>query len=217
MYDRRNFLDRLGQEGWTIVPWEASQPLEALAENLFLQNSRSCVYQIGRNKTLTATTTCCAKRGTKSSLRGLGAFPPHTDEASRPIPPRYILLRSLSGQTESATFFLRIQPNQIGERLISDLAGGLWAYRGSRVPHIGPVWVPDRIKWDEDCMRPLDRIAKRAQCHFRTYVESAPTQRYLWSDRSSVLVIDNWKTLHGRDPVPAGEHRILERLYVETM
>lgn len=217
MYDRRNFVDSLGKEGWAILSWEASRSLEGLAERLFLHNSGSCVYRIGRATTLTATTTCCAKPGTKSSLRGLGAFPPHTDEASRPIPPRYILMRSLSGQTESATFFLRFRPNQIGKRLISDLAGGLWAYRGSRVPHISPVWVPDRIKWDEDCMRPLDRIAKRAQRHFRTYVESASTLRYMWSDRSSVIVIDNWNTLHGRDPVPAREHRILERLYVEIM
>lgn len=217
MYDRRNFVDSLGKEGWAILSWEASRSLEGLAERLFLHNSESCVYRIGRSTTLTATTTCCAKPGTKSSLRGLGAFPPHTDEASRPIPPRYILMRSLSGQTESATFFLRFRPNQIGKRLISDLAGGLWAYRGSRVPHISPVWVTDRIKWDEDCMRPLDRIAKRAQRHFRTYVESASTLRYMWSDRSSVIVIDNWNTLHGRDPVPARGHRILERLYVEIM
>ena len=144
-------------------------------------------------------------------------FPAHTDESSRPVPPRYFLLRSLSGQTESATFFLRFRPSQIGKGLISDLAGGLWAYRGSRVPHIGSVWEPDRIKWDEDCMRPLDRIAKRAQCQFRQFIESAPTQKYMWSDRSSVIVIDNWKALHGRDPVPAHEHRILERLYVEMV
>ena len=217
MHDRRNIVDNLGQEGWTIVSWESSRSLEALAENLFLHNSGSCVYQIGKTKTLTATTACCAKPGTKSSLRGLAAFPPHTDEASRPVPPRYILLRSLCGQTESATFFLRFRPSQIGKGLISDLAGGLWAYRGSRVPHIGSVWEPDRIKWDEDCMRPLDRIAKRAQCQFRQFVESAPTQKYMWSDRSSVIVIDNWKALHGRDPVPAHEHRILERLYVEMV
>lgn len=211
-----SLLCHLPDSGWIKVRWPSTSPLHVLANHLFLKRGIRDSYRVGQVRTLIATTHTTARAGTKSSIRGLSSFPLHTDEASRPIPPRFILLRSLTGRSSSATLLLPFRPREVGKRLLSDLSTGQWVYRGSRTPHICSVWENSRIKWDEDCMRPLDRVAKSAHVEFRSFLASTPNTRFSWSNASSVLVIDNWGTMHGREAVPHSEHREIERAYVEV-
>lgn len=210
-----DILDQLLIAGWTSVSWEGTCSLQDVATQIFLKKSANAIYKLGITKTLTAINRTVATAGTKSALRGLDGFPPHTDEAYRPVPPRFLLLRSISGATESTTDIYPFLADKISESLLSGLSSGLWAWRGFRIPHICAVWENDRLKWDEDCMRPLDQLAKRAHSEFQMFIMSAPKVSYTWSNRLSVLLIDNWKTMHARGPVPVDERREIERLYVE--
>ena len=208
-------LDHLRENGWTELYCSRSLTLRAFAQKTFIQPYFQNIYRLDHCKKLQATDCEHARAGSKSSFRGLNAFPPHTDEAFRPIPPRYIMLRLLSGKSQSATELFEIENSEIDKRLLSDLSCGLWACRGAQAPHISSVCENDRIRWDEDCMRPLDSLAKRAHVEFRMCLLSLAKIRFTWTTSSSVLLIDNWRTLHGRELVPVCERRQIERLYVE--
>lgn len=209
-------LKTLTQAGWAAVAWNEESTLRDLATCLFSSSSISDDYRVRSTKRLPASPKSMAPLGTKSKLRGLAEFPAHTDEAFRTIPPRYVLLRSRRGKSDSATFFLRPSAGQLDNCLLSDLTYGLWASRGGGSSHLTHVWSSERIKWDEDCMRPLDFAAKRAHDEFRKFLSCAAKQRHVWSNRSTVILVDNWKTLHGREPVHVNERRELERTYVEV-
>ena len=210
-------IDEVENKGWASLSWSETRSLHDLASLVFSEASEHCIYSLGSAMRLTATIPEKARNGGKSSLRGLGAFPPHTDQAWLPMPPRYILLRSISGRSESPTDILHFEVNNVDDRLHSNLASGLWAYRGAGASQIRSVLDGDRIRWDEDCMRPLDGLAKRTHFEFIEWLNSAPKISYHWYDRSSVLLINNWNTLHARAPVNASEHREIERLYVEII
>jgi len=210
-------LRYLDEQGWAKVYWHRNYPLEELAELLILETDSSEMYQLGKYTRLRAVEKTEASAGSKSALRGLNSFPLHTDEAAQRTPPRYILMRSLSGISTSETHLLCFSSSHISDKLFTDLAGGLWVCRGTREPHISSVWENERIRWDEDCMRPVDRLAKRAHSKFRVFCARAEKISYRWSNHSSVLLIDNWKTMHGRASVSFNEQRQLERVYVEKV
>ena len=215
--DGTNLIDEVANKGCTSVSWSECRSLRDLALLVFSETSGQGTYKVGSTIRLTTTTKKKARSGGKSSIRGLEAFPPHTDEAWRLVPPRYILLRSISGQSESPTEILCFDVNKIDEHLHCDLASGLWACREPGAPRICSVWEGKRMRWDEDCMRPLDRLAKRAHLEFLECIGAAPKTAYQWHDRWSVLLIDNWNTLHARTPVATSETREIERLYVEVV
>ena len=206
----------LATNGWTIVNWPESHPLRDLASLILSVSPRHRMYRPGNSMRLIAMTKHNARRGGKSSIRGMAAFPPHTDAAWRFVPPRYILLRSISGQSNSPTSIFYCDISKINNHLYSLLASGLWACRGPRVSRIFSVLGGKLIRWDEDCMRPLDSSAKQAQLEFKEYINSMKKLRHEWSDKSTVLLIDNWNTLHARSDVETDEYRELERLYVEV-
>ena len=208
-------VDQLLENGWTSLHWSPDRSLSELSSLLFVSQSGRETHKIGVTSNLIAKTKTDAKPGTKSSIRGLNSFPLHTDQASLPLPPRYIFLRSIYGKSASPTYVFCFREHLIDTELLYSLSAGLWACRGSRSPHICSVWENGRVKWDEDCMRPLDRIAKHAHQNFCSFLMSAPKTYHTWPDCSSVLLIDNWTTMHGRASVTVGEYRKLERLYLE--
>ena len=210
-----NAIDELEIKGWTDIGWPESSSLGKLARLFFSKASEHEKFKFGSVVRLTATASDKARSGRKSSIRGLRSFPPHTDEAWRSVPPRYILFRSISGQSESPTEITPFDVGGFDKNFLSDLKNGLWACHGLGESRICSVWNGRRVRWDEDCMRPLDCLAKRAHPEFIEYLHSAASTDYQWNDRSSVLLIDNWKILHARTAVMASEHREIERLYVE--
>lgn len=200
---------------WSTVEWPNEKPLNELANDLFASEIASGSFSLGAREELVAKDYSRAKPGTKSARRGLQTFPLHTDQASKLVPPRYILLRAFSA-SESPTYLLPVCQCRLTTELRLGLTEGLWAFRGSRTPHISSVVDDQRIRWDEDCMRPLDKSAKKAHRQFSELLSRVETHHVEWTNSKTVLVIDNWRTLHGRASVKESEHRILERLYLEA-
>ena len=208
---------QLEQQGWATAPWCRNRALKELAKLFILESDSPGIYQPGKYSLLRTVQQRDAREASKSALRGLNPFPLHTDEAARRVPPRYILMRLLSGSSKAETYLLHFPSSQISPQLLADLAGGLWTCRGARGPHISSVWKHERTRWDEDCMRPVDRLAKRAHSRFLDFPVSAPMVGHKYSDHSEALLIDNWRTMHGRVHVLYREHRQLERVYVEMI
>ena len=154
-----------------------------------------------------------ARPESKSSIRGLGEFPPHTDGAHLAAPPRYVLLRSKSIASGAASTLLSKTSLRMSSELEYGLRNGIWAAGRRRNARLWPVLAHGAIRWDEDCMRPADLTARIAHAELALIASKSPKSRHCWSDPDEVLVIDNWRTLHGREAVK-NEERILERLAV---
>lgn len=211
----QHILEELACRGWATISWDPAHSLFDLSRLLFRGTCLGVDTQNGRRTILRALPTESGRPGSKSAIRGLEEFSLHTDGASDFVPPHYLLLRSLSGASRSTTDLLPLSKVRIGSRTRSDLSAGLWIAGGTRRAHICAVFEQERYRWDEDCMRPMDRMARRAHDEFRTLLEKAPQTSHEWSNCSTVLIIDNWQTLHGRSPVCRTELRELERLYVD--
>ena len=209
-----DIFDSVERHGWVPVEWNANESLHALVDVLNLNTSYCEMVPAEQTTTLVAMCQDTARPGSKSALRGLTAFPPHTDGASKRKPPLLMMLRCLTAPSGCPTYLLSRHAIELEDSLRIGLSVGLWVCRGLRRPHLSAVLDGSRIRWDEDCMRPLDQLARRSHETFRNLLTSTPMRQHNWTDLDTVLVVDNWQTLHARGPVHRGYMRKLERLYI---
>lgn len=209
-------LSSLQGSGWTTLQWPATERLARLGSWMFGADRLESSLRPPKSEILRATGECTARPGSKSAMRGLHEFPLHTDRAFDRLPPRYLFLRSISGQSASSTQLVAFDDVEVDKKLASDLRAGLWVTGNSRRAHVCAVLEGQRVRWDADCMRPMDRIAKRAHINFSEVLHESSHASHIWSDTCTVLVVDNWRTLHGRMRVCQSEGRTLERLLVEV-
>ena len=209
-------LGTVARYGWATIHWEPTKTLHDLVHVLDTHTSHFHLTSVEPSATLVATERMTARPASKSAKRGLTAFPPHTDAASRREPPRFLLLRCLTAPSEFPTFLVSRYTIPLDYRLQLSLSSVIWVCRGTAWPHLSSVLGATRIRWDEDCMRPLDRVAKNVHNKFRNILDVEEMYEHVWSDRDIVLIIDNWNTLHARGSIRAGNTRILERLYAEA-
>ena len=216
MPNRTECLSRLQDNGWTVLQWPATEHLVRLSSWMFGADQLEPSRKPPRSEILRTTGESVARPGSKSAMRGRREFPLHTDRAFDRLPSRYLLLRSISGQSASPTQLVAFNDVEVGKELASDLRAGLWVTGNYRRAHLCAVLEGQRLRWDADCMRPMDRIAKRAHIEFLEALNESSHANHLWFDTCTVLVVDNWRTLHGRLPVRQSECRTLERLLVEV-
>lgn len=209
-------LSSMQGSGWTTLNWPATESLVCLASWMFDVDHLECSRRPPKAKMLRATQEAAARPGSKSAIRGLKEFPLHTDQAFDCLPPRCLLLRSISGQSASSTQLIAFNDVEVDKKLASDLRAGLWVTGNFRRAHVCAVLEGQRVRWDADCMRPMDRIAKRAHIDFAEVLRGSSLSNHTWSDTCTVLIVDNWRTLHGRVGVSQSEGRTLERLLVEV-
>jgi hypothetical protein len=67
------------------------------------------------------------------------------------------------------------------------------------------------IKYDTNCMNPINDSAKKV-AHLMREI-NPDVFEISWSG-DKAIIIDNWKMLHGRREVNAGEKRELRRIYI---
>ena len=165
-----------------------------------------------------------ATPNTYSGNYGLGEFPFHTDLAHWALPPRYFLLRCLSGAKAVATLLLD------GRRLI-EATGSVVLSRAivqPRRPVAGqrPLlrllhrW-PNQdalLRWDAVFIIPATRSGQSGFEAVRAFLATAQPERVALESPGDVIVVDNWRMLHGRSPAPiAAQARCIERVYLNTL
>ncbi|MGY3621016.1 TauD/TfdA family dioxygenase [Bradyrhizobium sp. USDA 10063] len=166
-----------------------------------------------------------APLNTYSGQYGLGIFPPHTDMAHWPEPPRYIWLRCRRGYEAIITFLLdgndlvaRCGPNLLARSLVR-----------ARRPLNGrfslmPLFQPSRaqtsslLRWDETFIVPASDTAAEGMRAVRRVISDQRQIAFSLASPGDTLVIDNWRMLHGRSAVPeACTDRLIERLYLRSL
>ncbi|MFU5948436.1 hypothetical protein ACM7P6_07830 [Pseudomonas aeruginosa] len=164
-----------------------------------------------------------ATPNTYSGIYGLGGFPFHTDLAHWRLPPRYLLLRCIKGYADVPTLLLDGQI--IFDSVTLDLltraifkprrprSGGLTLLRLCE-PSNGSYC----FRWDEVFLTPASIIGDLAGQRVREQLPKCKPLSIVLARAGDTLLIDNWRMLHARSPIPAGrEDRRIQRVYLEDL
>ncbi len=214
--------DRVRAQGFVhLSALEPDETTEAIATRLgeIIVPGRHAVIQ-----TLRPRREAQAAPNTYSGQYGLDDFPLHTDLAHWPLPPRYFLLRCIVGTEAVPTLLVD------GEFLISrvsavSLARGLMV---SRRPVEGKLrllalrqradngeWL---LRWDRTFIRPASDAGASAAASLTAALAEAPRQSVILQALGDTLIVDNWRMLHGRGPIPlAARTRLIERAYLSGL
>jgi len=169
---------------------------------------------------LVVTTAEKARPGTLSASYGDAGFPFHSDFAHRPVPPRYVLLRS-PYRSSRPTLVLRAAHaiSRIGD---SGLRRGVWRVTKTAQPFACSVLFiagdEEGFRFDQDCMVPLTRTAFDCDRELRRLLNGGAMADHgasvSWVP-GRVVILDNWRVLHARGSRPDDEtdgDRMLERI-----
>ncbi len=157
---------------------------------------------------------------TYSGIYGLGRFPLHTDLAHWRAPPRYLLLRCVKGYADVPTMLLD------GEAIFKDLPANMLsrAIFKPRRPRNGSIpllrlYEPKEegycLRWDEEFIEPASKIGAVAEAGFKAQLGKLPPKPIALARAGDMLLIDNWRVLHARSPIPADRaDRKIQRIYL---
>lgn len=149
---------------------------------------------------------------------GYDHLPLHTDLAHWYRPPRYVLLRCISGTQSVATHLLNRRqlekwiPTSVMQRALFSprrrLDGKLFLLR---------MLADEMFRWDQLFLKPQNTAAHEAVARMQEVASELTMINIVLAQAGQTLLIDNWNVLHGRSSVPAAESsRKLERIYLET-
>lgn len=225
----RDGVNILRTQGFLFLPrWATDQQLLGIARSIghvvklpaFLHHSG--IHTVHR---LHPSPSEVAPGGRYSSEFGLAPFPLHTDLAHWTRPPRYTLIRCISGSTSVFTKLLHYThaTHALGDEVVER------ALFKPRRPPRGEVLslLPmklrsdseEGIRWDTIFLKPMNAAAHRVADSMnrgswqKDCIQSVPLVHF-----GDTLLIDNWRCLHGRSRVPATSmHRQLERVYLSEI
>ncbi len=165
---------------------------------------------------------CTARPNTTSAIHGLRAFPPHTDFAHWPVPPRLLFFRSIGRPSKTPTLLLSFSKVRFDERFGGDWRRAVWQVRRIRRNFLCSAAFEtargEGYRWDSDVMIPYGELAERVAPEFSRALEVAlhrDSEAIHWKTRSAALIVDNWRTLHARTAVASVDNdRALERIAI---
>lgn len=135
-----------------------------------------------------------ARSNTLSANHGTGAFPPHTDFALRPLPPRYIALFCPVARPGGTTLFsgARLQHASPSGTFRVRTKATAYSTTFANTSRFGPFY-----RYNADLMKPLDEDA----LNLATAITLAEPDHIVYWERTAWVIIDNWAILHGRQAV----------------
>lgn len=210
-------FDELHDRGWVTTHLQPNETLQEFAAKI----GTVLPHRFGSaNRFLVAMDGLSAKKNTASHVYGRGCFPLHTDLAYASEPPRYLLLRSHFGASGAATCVL--DPFvAIGTAWLELIKRGTWRISTGTSTRAGTMRLPGTqlgFRWDPHLMRPLNRFAVVASSEILPALQSSTiSYKHTWQRAQQVLLIDNWRVLHGRAEVAQKEWRCMERIYLKEL
>lgn len=165
-----------------------------------------------------------AQPNTYSGIYGYEEFPMHTDLAHWHIPPRYLALRCIVGFKEVETSIIdgHLLIKEIGEDVLFNALVQPRRHVNGMLPLLRLYEKNSHdvglFRWDEKFIRPASQAgAIGMSCVKGCLLENDKTRIKLMS-HGDVLIIDNWRMLHGRSAIPLNcLERTIERTYLEAL
>lgn len=162
-----------------------------------------------------------AAPNTYSGIFGRGRFPFHTDLAHWRNPPRYLMLRCVKGYSDVPTLVIdgnelvvAISSNRLNRALVKPRRpqNGRYSLLTLREPEGDR---PALIRWDEVYLQPASKLGEEAMVEMLAEIARREPQSRALAQEGDTMIIDNWRMLHARAPVPTGrEDRRIERTYL---
>jgi alpha-ketoglutarate-dependent taurine dioxygenase len=162
-----------------------------------------------------------APENTYSGAYGLGTFPLHTDLAHWYSPPRYLLLRCVVG-FEAVPTVLVDGKAAVARANAELLARALMQPRRPLNGKRSLLFLYDAamrlLRWDERYIVPASAAGAAGAKSFREALDRTTPNTLPLYRQGDMLVIDNWRMLHGRSPVPEPcKTRVIERAYFRSV
>lgn len=156
-----------------------------------------------------------------SGLYGLGAFPLHTDLAHHRLPPRYFILRCCVPEETVATTLIDSTEliTAVGPSLLSRALVQPRRQRAGVRPLLRLLDTALQLfRWDAAFIRPASDAGAKAVAAVADALRSQCHTEVRLARPGDLLVIDNWRMLHGRSAVsPMARSRRIERVYLESL
>jgi len=166
-----------------------------------------------------------AERFGYSKSFGLGRFPMHTDLAHWLRPPRYLMLRCITGSEDVETVLLPVSAikSKVNKNTLSK------AVFRPRQPGKSGTLLPLRLefasssatgfRWDSIFLLAMNQAAHQVSNSIRVLqLDDTLTVTVTLTHPGDTLIIDNWQTLHGRAAVESADlDRHIERVYLEHL
>jgi Taurine catabolism dioxygenase TauD, TfdA family len=157
-----------------------------------------------------------AEERSLSAAYGLGELPMHIDTAHHLLPARFVLIGCADpGHSNAGTRLLETKKLAFSESELALISSAPVLVRTGKRSFYSTILDRTRpfLRYDPGCLEPLDSRGKDALSIVHQAIEKANVCTHDWS-RGEVLIIDNWKTLHGRTSA-AADGRLLLRVSVQ--
>jgi L-asparagine oxygenase len=164
-----------------------------------------------------------ATPNTYSGMYGLGRFPFHTDLAHWRLPPRYLLLRCITGHAKVPTLLL--DGLTIIETVTPDiLTRAIFRPRRPRDGRLSLLRLCELtesgycLRWDEVFLKPASKIGEIAGQRVMEQILKNEWVSIALRRPGDTVLIDNWRMLHSRPAIPNEfKNRRIQRVYLETL
>ncbi len=194
---------KLGAVGWVAVPGQSvderglAESIRRIAETLGEIRPGRSGHEIEH---VIPSEAHLAQAGSLSSKHGLEPLPLHTDAAHHPVPCRYLILACAEpGPSPTPTILLDDHTVDLTQDEADACKSEVFLVKNGRKSFYSSIKDNNRsfIRFDMGCMLPLSERAEKAAEAYSLPRNAARLSFHQWR-RSDILVIDNWRTLHGR-------------------
>jgi len=160
---------------------------------------------------------------TYSGIYGCNQFPFHTDLAHWRTPPRYLMLRCIVGFHEVPTLLVDglNLVHEVGKDILTRALVQPRRPINGKLPLLRLYQPNDGnglVRWDEVFFQPASKVGELGVAQFHQALRTSIPLSIALTAPGDTLIVDNWRMLHARAPVPIGcEARKLERVYLESL
>jgi hypothetical protein len=214
-------MDPLSERGWSLHGSDGSHP-DDIVHALGVLGERLGTRVAGRDGSLDEVIQPLAPEHAHprslSARYGLDALPFHTELSHRPRPCRYVLLGCLHpGSPAAATMLLDWGTLGFSHDELAFLEETPVLVRTGRRSFYSTILACGGafLRYDPGCLEPVDDRGRRAMKLIHDRVAAAPFDDHHWRE-GDILIIDNWRVLHGRSPSNHGSGRRLARVLIDA-
>lgn len=191
----------LDEKGWALIPSADAPPVEEFSQTL-RQFGRPVPVRGEYVQRVVPLDVSKARPSSLSVKFGLGEFPLHTDAAHHTTPARWLVLQCEDpGEIAVGTKVLHFQSRHFTEEQMATIGDSLFLVRNGRYSFYTSILRDRRfIRYDPGCFVALDAKAKHT-CEIFREISQTDATKAVRLNKGDMLVIDNWTSLHGRDPL----------------
>lgn len=157
-----------------------------------------------------------AEPSSLSALHGLGELPMHIDTGHYLQPARFLLLGCVDpGKSITKTRLIDTREFEFSPDQLALLRSAPFLVRSGRRSFYSTILDRARpyFRYDPGCMEPVERLSEKAMATMHGAIAGSHVEFHQWRV-GEILMIDNWRMLHGRTP-SAEDGRLLLRVSVQ--